>query len=934
MPDSVLTDILACPQCRQPLEHRHDWLSCHHCQTAWPVLAGFPCFGHPTELAAADAGQHAQLLQQQLGDPADYQHLIDEKQRRGHFDLYAAFQPFNESTRAVYPLLPLLQATLRPGDIILDTWCRTGYSAALLAGLFPQQQVIALWEGNHNVLGYRGFRHWFGNGQCPDNLHIVFTHADQPLPLANGSVRVVHGLDSLHRYDIDTFPAECLRVCDPEGVLVFPHIHLTNSEPDPWFDRGCLQWHGREWKALLDARAGHGRQSWVLAEPDLFAVHDTFTLRDDCDTGHYNGFALVAGRQHDGQSWPINAFPGLAADARLLENPLLAIDLNRACVVLDEDAREGSIRYMLDRHPVYRERLQQHTGERLDELECRLLFLARSGMTVQQMADTLRLPLQQLMATVQQLCERELVHPAPLSMAMFRLQSHYGFPQRLQPAAGDFRALWETALPHYASKTLLRSLDDGSEFSGDDVQQLVSALQQALAHHRITAGDIIAIQSQPHIEYLMLVWAAWLSGITVAAIDPDWPATRTQQALARLQPRMLWLGPEQPAAPAPASCVTCRFDRLDEGDSDSTFPALSEWLACVEESTANDKHPGQPHCEATAAILFTSGSTGEPKGVRLSQRSLCGSGTALARHYGWQPDDTLLLVASFHSMSGLRNPATAALSAGATIAVPGTLQRLVPVATLAAAGEATLLSTVPASLDRLCDAREREPLLPITLRQILCTGTPLSNHSRLRAQQLMGCQVANYYGLTETGGFCAGSDGDADDDHSIGQAVAAIMHITDENGSILANDDRGLLRVFSQHLMQGYLLPDGQSTAHDGWLHTGDVAYRDAAGHIHLCGRSDDMLKNRHGERLSPLRIENALRDLEGVTDAAVVAHPDGRLIAAFVASQPLDERFVMQSLHHTLGRGHSPDSILQLASLPRNNHGKLDKHRLLELTA
>ncbi|HEY9036956.1 MAG TPA: hypothetical protein VIM96_09625 [Pseudomonadales bacterium] len=177
-----MTDLLACPHCHAPLQHRAPWLHCAACQTAWPVLAGFPCFAHPLPAADANDAQHQTLMREQLGDAGAYQHLIDEKQRRGHFDLYAAFQPFNESTRALYPLLPLLRDVLRPGDVILDTWCRTGYSAAFLAGLFPEQQVIALWEGNSNVLGYRGFHHWLPEHQRPDNLSIVFTHADQPLP--------------------------------------------------------------------------------------------------------------------------------------------------------------------------------------------------------------------------------------------------------------------------------------------------------------------------------------------------------------------------------------------------------------------------------------------------------------------------------------------------------------------------------------------------------------------------------------------------------------------------------------------------------------------------------------------------------------------------------------------------------------------------------
>ena len=167
---------LACPSCRCSYEQfaeihteariERAILSCPQCRVAVPVVNGFPLFDEARPWApGSDEAWLGELHKEKFSDQVQYQRFLEEKAQRGTSDLYAAFQPFNESTRALYPLLELLREVLQPGDLILDTWCRTGWSGELLAGLFPQQRIIPLWEGDSNVLGHRGFSHWIGEGR-------------------------------------------------------------------------------------------------------------------------------------------------------------------------------------------------------------------------------------------------------------------------------------------------------------------------------------------------------------------------------------------------------------------------------------------------------------------------------------------------------------------------------------------------------------------------------------------------------------------------------------------------------------------------------------------------------------------------------------------------------------------------------------------------
>ena len=114
-----------------------------------------------------------------------YKQFLKQKGRRPTYDLYACYQPFNESFKAVFPFLKALQKTIKKGDVILSLWDRSGWQTNLLGGLFPEQHIIATWEGNKDVLGYKGFHHWMKD---QPNISVLFCDLNKPIPLKNNSI--------------------------------------------------------------------------------------------------------------------------------------------------------------------------------------------------------------------------------------------------------------------------------------------------------------------------------------------------------------------------------------------------------------------------------------------------------------------------------------------------------------------------------------------------------------------------------------------------------------------------------------------------------------------------------------------------------------------------------------------------------------------------
>jgi len=339
---------LACPACRTSLTSDTRLatglplscgvLSCPDCALHVPVVRGFPLFTEAHLGSVADAHATLPALDAKLAPSPDYLSFMHRRHVRRIPDRYAAFQPFNESTRAFYALLDLARAHLRPGDLILDTWGRTGWSGEMLAAAFPEQHVVSIWEGNFDVLGYMGYAHWLAAGRRAPNHDIVFVPPGGPLPFGDSRFALVHGLDSLHRYAPATFLGDLLRIARDDAPIIFPHVHMANSEPSPYFDRGGLILHGRRHlERLQAARKRQARSAIVMAEVTLFdaGVHGATPLLSEPETPHYNGLVALTPPSWEGA--PLRradldlAVPG----ARGVVNPLLELDSLNGRAVAD-----------------------------------------------------------------------------------------------------------------------------------------------------------------------------------------------------------------------------------------------------------------------------------------------------------------------------------------------------------------------------------------------------------------------------------------------------------------------------------------------------------------------------------------------------------------------------------------------------------------------
>jgi len=932
-----LKSVLACPTCLSALEVKsyvsqnetliEGILCCDDCSIVIPVSHGFPLFSE----ARTDNGNIEQkwLKKQTLSwfSQEGYEDFLHLKSERQLFDSYAFFQPFNESSRALLAVVKPLREQLSKGDIILDTWSRTGWMGEWLASLFPEQEIISIWEGNSNVLGYKGFAHWLPESERSKNLSIIFTHPDNPLPLATNSIQLTIGLDSLHRYSQNSFLAECRRVTKDEGVLFFPHIHLTNSEPEPFFERGCHQIHGKEWRALLEVLYSDSTHTgFVFSENKLFDCGDNFIIEDDCNTAHYNGAVLIAPKTWNGRKVKTEHNRPIRNMDRLILNPILNIDLTQSQISLASQTEQVVVSELLARHPIYQKRVNKVLGNELSDLECKIIFYADKALTIENIASILDLSVEQVCLAADRLYQREVLFPAAVSMPMALLQNYYGNLRYRKSSCANFSKLWQELGHRYQARPIIET-EDGIEYDWDSTSKLVEATANWLTTTTLPS-DRVLICTETCPELLIVVWACWLSDRVPAPVDASLPSTVIQEIIDRISPEIIF-------STQSLSSPHFSFDSLASDDSHS--PLFSDQIEPYidrEFSTPINSDP-----QSGALLLFTSGSTGHPKAVLLNQIGLLHSAQELVQHFSWKPGNRLLSLGPAHTMSGLRNPALAALISGSSIIIPDAkIMHAGRLFHLLKEQQVSHLATVPALLQQLMASKNRllDESIPTHLQQIICTGQSIPEPVRYQVSDWLKSPIYSYYGLTETGGICLADILDVNQQGNLGFPSGAISQIVDSENNVLQKGEHGQLRIYSPANMLSYWEPSTISSVelHDGWIYTGDTVELMNDGSLNYIGRTDDQVKNHFGEVVYLQQVESAVSLISEIQDNCCIGLKDQESLAEkiilFLVTQgdtsPHLQNQVYAEIDSVLGPKKRPDDIVFIPEIQRLSNGKVNR--------
>ena len=475
----------------------------------------------------------------------------------------------------------------------------------------------------------------------------------------------------------------------------------------------------------------------------------------------------------------------------------------------------------------------------------------------------------------------------------------------------------------------------------------------------LTNARCVAVVAENRIETCVAVVAAIRAGVPAVPLNPRSGTGELAHIVSDAAPEVVLTAPgtEPPAALAAARQIVVELDHAlrsepaAEAAAPGTTAPAPDTTAPAPDTTAAATNPSSPAPDAPALIVYTSGTTGPPKGAVMPRRAIATNLDALAEIWEWTERDVVAHALPLFHVHGLVVGILGPLRRGGRALHLG---RFDPAAVGAAlSGDATMLFGVPTMYRRLADAAQSDPGLAAALggARLLVSGSaalPAAEHERLT--RLTGRSVLERYGMTETLMNTGIRVGARAAPGTVGPPLPGVeLRLADDDGEPLHNEDDetiGEVQVRGPNLFLGYLnRPDATAAAftHDGWFITGDMATRGPGGYIRLVGRRATDLIKSGGYKIGAGEIEAALREHPAVADAAVTGEPDddlGERIVAWVVlsngppGSPAHDRDQLRPdlIDHVaaqLAPHKRPRTVHFLDELPRNDLGKVQKKRL-----
>ncbi len=481
----------------------------------------------------------------------------------------------------------------------------------------------------------------------------------------------------------------------------------------------------------------------------------------------------------------------------------------------------------------------------------------------------------------------------------------------------------------------------GQDFTNTERMEYASALAQALRDRGIGVNDRVMVMMLNSPEVLGAFQAVWKLGAVIIPVTPQLGPAEVEFMLRDSEAKVILTG--GPLAPMLGQAVgnqegTPEVLVLGPVEAEGTTNIAAEVEA------ARGKLPWDYLTDRDdddlALLLYTSGTTGNPKGVMLTHKNMDSNARAVEEMStgGVEPFERFLHVLPLSHSYGVLMMNLGYLMGTVSVMLP--MFDLATVFKTLEAHKVQNFSVVPTILTYMLNFPPRSEFDLSTLKKVNSGGAALPNEVRLAFEKEFGCVVKEGYGMSECAPSATGYNDDEDyRPGSIGRAIPGVtISIRDASNDELPRGETGEICIQGPNVMLGYWnLPDvTEKTLAGGWLHSGDVGHMDDESYVFITDRMKDLII-KGGENISPREIEEAIYQMDSIAEVAVFGIPSNtfgeEICAAIVAREGAEVTLEGVRAHcaGVITKFKLPSKVVLMADLPKSANGKVLKRALRE---
>lgn len=482
-------------------------------------------------------------------------------------------------------------------------------------------------------------------------------------------------------------------------------------------------------------------------------------------------------------------------------------------------------------------------------------------------------------------------------------------------------------------KDLLQSFietKDGKQYCYQDLINLTSSIASTLSNAGISKSDRVIFQVNKSPEAIFLYLACIKIGAVAVPLNYAYTASELSYFLDDIEPSMVICDPASPIIK----------EKLLQTKHNSILLTLNKYGkgTLFNDNNANSfVQTADVVGDDVACILYTSGTTGKPKGAMITHENL--STNAIAIHKSWEfnSDDILLHALPIFHVHGLFVALNSVLLSGSTMIFLAEFNvddiiKFLP--------RTTVLMGVPTFYTRLLAHAKLNDKIIKNIRLFISGSAPLLKEVSDKFYKKTGHRILERYGMTETIMIASNPLNEERVPGTVGQALPNIsVKITTEDDKTLETGLTGNIQVAGPNVFKGYWknpVKTQQEFTKDGFFKTGDIGFKNVNGYLTIVGRSKDLIISG-GYNVYPKEIENIINTLDGINESAVIGipHPDfGEGVIAIIVKEKnnkFDELNLKKVLKKKLATYKVPKRIFVVSQLPHNIMSKVQKNSLRE---